>query len=130
TDGHGRALVDELNSRGYTVLAHGRSQERLDAVPAARGYRADFASLDEIRAMAASILENEPRIDILVNNAGIGLIDPREASKDGIELVFAVNYLSHYLLTRELLPIVGERIVQVSSAGQLPIDFDDPLQER
>jgi NAD(P)-dependent dehydrogenase (short-subunit alcohol dehydrogenase family) len=130
TDGHGRALVDELNSRGFTVLAHGRSQERLDAVPAARSYRADLSSLAEVRAMAADVLEKEPRIDILVNNAGIGLVDPREESQDGIELVFAVNYLAHYLLTRELLPIIGKRIVQVSSAGQMPIDFDDPLQER
>ena len=130
TDGHGRGLVDALNAEGATVLAHGRSDDRLAAVPAARSYRADLSSLDEVRAMAAEVLEKEDRIDILVNNAGIGLIEPREESRDGIELVFAVNYLAHYLLTRELLPIVGERIVQVSSAGQEPIDFDDPLQER
>ena len=47
--------------------------------------------------------------------------------RDGID---TANHLSHYLLTRELLPIVKERIVQVSSAGQLPIDFDDSLQKR
>jgi NAD(P)-dependent dehydrogenase (short-subunit alcohol dehydrogenase family) len=130
TDGHGRALAAELTRRGATVLVHGRSQERIDAVPSARSYRADLSSLEDVRAFATAVLENEPRIDILVNNAGIGLIEPREESRDGIELVFAVNYLSHYLLTRELLPIVKERIVQVSSAGQEPIDFDDPLQER
>ena len=130
TDGHGRALAAELTRLGATVLVHGRSQERIDAVPSARSYRADLSSLDEVRAMATAVLENEPRIDVLVNNAGIGLVEPREESRDGIELVFAVNYLSHYLLTRELLPIVKERIVQVSSAGQLPIDFDDPLQKR
>jgi NAD(P)-dependent dehydrogenase (short-subunit alcohol dehydrogenase family) len=51
-------------------------------------------------------------------------------SEDGCELRFQVNYLSHFLLTRELLPLIGERIVNVSSAGQMPIDFDDPMLER
>jgi NAD(P)-dependent dehydrogenase (short-subunit alcohol dehydrogenase family) len=130
TDGHGRGLALEAERLGATVLVHGRSQERIDAVPSARSYKADLASLDDVRSFAAAVLDNEPRIDVLVNNAGLGAIEPREESADGIELVFAVNYLSHYLLTRELLPIVKERIVQVSSAGQLPIDFDDPLLER
>jgi len=70
TDGHGRGLVDALNRQGATVLAHGRSADRLAAVPAARSYRADLSSLEEVRAMAADVLENEPRIDVLVNNAG------------------------------------------------------------
>jgi NAD(P)-dependent dehydrogenase (short-subunit alcohol dehydrogenase family) len=55
-------------------------------------------------------------------------------SRDGYELRFAVNYLAHFLLTRRLLPLVARsapaRIVQVSSAGQAPIDFDDVMLER
>jgi NAD(P)-dependent dehydrogenase (short-subunit alcohol dehydrogenase family) len=97
---------------------------------------ADLASLDEVRAMASSVLENERQIDVLVNNAGIGTALPegRQESRDGYELRFAVNYLSHYLLTTLLLPVIKRsapaRIVNVSSAGQAPIDFDDVMLER
>jgi NAD(P)-dependent dehydrogenase (short-subunit alcohol dehydrogenase family) len=45
-----------------------------------------------------------------------------------------VNYLAGYLLTRRLLPLLERsapaRIVNVSSAGQAPIDFDDVMLER
>jgi NAD(P)-dependent dehydrogenase (short-subunit alcohol dehydrogenase family) len=55
-------------------------------------------------------------------------------SDDGYELRFAVNYLAGYLLTRLLLPLLEgsapARIVNVSSAGQAPIDFDDVMLER
>ena len=54
-------------------------------------------------------------------------------SRDGYELRFAVNYLAGYLLTRGLLPLLERsapaRIVNVSSAGQTPIDFDDVMLE-
>ena len=58
----------------------------------------------------------------------------RIESEDGYELRFAVNYLAGYLLTRLLLPLLIKsapaRIVNVSSAGQAPIDFDDVMLER
>jgi NAD(P)-dependent dehydrogenase (short-subunit alcohol dehydrogenase family) len=141
TDGLGRAVAAELASRGATLLLHGRNEERLqeatEEIGAARSYRADLASLDQVRAMAREVLDSEQRIDALVNNAGIGTTLPgdgeRMASEDGYELRFQVNYLSHFLLTRELLPLIKSsapaRIVNVSSAGQMPIDFDDPMLE-
>jgi NAD(P)-dependent dehydrogenase (short-subunit alcohol dehydrogenase family) len=142
TDGLGRALARELWQRGATLLLHGRNEDRLGEVVAELGservrtYTADLASLDEVRAMGSEILENEQALHTLVNNAGIGTVlpDGRHESRDGVELRFAVNYLSHYLLTKMLEPlIVGSapaRIVNVSSAGQWPIDFDDVMLER
>ena len=44
-----------------------------------------------------------------------------------MELRFQVNYLAGYLLARELSP---PRVVNVASAGQAPIDFDDPMITR
>jgi NAD(P)-dependent dehydrogenase (short-subunit alcohol dehydrogenase family) len=138
TDGLGRALVDHLAEQGHTVLAHGRDPERLRDLPAARTYRADLGSLREVARVADELLARERRIDVLVNNAGIGTTLPgdgaRLLSADGYELRFAVNYLAGYLLTRRLLPRLIEsapaRIVNVASAGQAPIDFDDPMLER
>jgi NAD(P)-dependent dehydrogenase (short-subunit alcohol dehydrogenase family) len=134
TDGLGRALAQELEARGATVLAHGRNAERVAEAAGERKYTADLASLAEVAAMADELLGREQEIDTLVNNAGIGGDGPRAESRDGYELRFAVNYLSHYLLTRRLLPLIRgsapARIVNVSSAGQMPIDFDDPMLER
>src|SRR5436189_262426 len=52
---------------------------------------------------------------------------------DGHALRFAVNYLSGYALTRRLLDLLRRsapsRIVNVSSAGQMAIDFDDVMLE-
>jgi NAD(P)-dependent dehydrogenase (short-subunit alcohol dehydrogenase family) len=143
TDGLGRGVAADLASRGATVLLHGRSPERLERTLAGlrdetgseklRTYRADFASLAEVKAMAAEVTANEERLDALVNNAGIGFLPEREFSQDGVELVLQVDYLAGYLLTRELLPLLRasapSRIVFVASAGQAPIDFDDPMMD-
>jgi len=144
TDGLGRGVAADLASRGATVLLHGRSPERLERTLAElreetgseklRTYRADFASLAEVRAMAAEVAANEERLDALVNNAGIGFLPEREFSQDGVELILQVDYLAGYLLTRELLPLIQasapSRIVFVASAGQAPIDFDDPMMDQ
>ena len=146
TDGLGRGIARALARRRATVLVHGRDAERAEAVAAelradgataVRVYLADLASLADVRALAAAVAASEPRLDVLVNNAGIGSTVPtreRAESRDGIELRFAVNYLSHYLLTRELLPLLKAsapaRIVSVASAGQTAIDFEDPMLRR
>jgi len=47
--------------------------------------------------------------------------------------VFAVNYLSHFHLTRELLPLLEAsapaRVVNVASIGQAAVNFDDVMME-
>jgi NAD(P)-dependent dehydrogenase (short-subunit alcohol dehydrogenase family) len=148
TDGLGRALAGALAQSGATLLLHGRDDARgrdtIDAIRTQTGneslhwYRADLASLDEVRALAAQVERDHERLDVVVNNAGIGTTLPDEPgrveSRDGLELRFAVNYLAGFLLTRLLLPLLERsapaRIVNVSSAGQMPIDFDDVMLER
>jgi NAD(P)-dependent dehydrogenase (short-subunit alcohol dehydrogenase family) len=147
-DGLGAAVAADLATQGATLLLHGRSaaraREAVDAVREGTGsdrlrpYHADLASLDEVRRMADAVLAAEPRLDALVNNAGIGTAHPgdgrRLESADGHELRFAVNYLAGYLLTRRLLGLLERsapaRIVNVASAGQARIDFDDVMLER
>jgi NAD(P)-dependent dehydrogenase (short-subunit alcohol dehydrogenase family) len=88
--------------------------------------------------LAEQILTEHDQLDVLVNNAGIGTAwrgrSTREVSEDGYELRFAVNYLAPFLLTRLLLPLLVRsapaRIVNVASAGQAAIDFDDVMLER
>jgi len=148
TDGLGTAVATELARGGATVLVHGRDDERGTAAiehigeatgnRASRWYRADLSSLDEVRAVADRVMDREQRLDALVANAGIGVTLPgdgeRVESGDGHELRFAVNYLAHFALIHRLLPLIRAsapaRIVNVSSAGQAPIDFDDVMLER
>jgi NAD(P)-dependent dehydrogenase (short-subunit alcohol dehydrogenase family) len=147
TDGLGRHLAERLALSGARLLLHGRDAARgaeaLRAIRAATGnerlefVRADFASLAEVRAMAARLATDLERLDTLVNNAGIGSGRPgapRVLSRDGIELRFAVNYLAPFVLTRALLDLLVRsapaRIVNVASAGQQALDFGDLMLER
>src|ERR671930_405403 len=126
------------SSSRMVVLVTGATDGLGRALAAARAYRADLSSLAEVDRLADEVLAAEPRIDALVNNAGIGSDVPgggeRQERADGVELRFAVNYLAGYRLTRPLLDRLREsapsRIVNVSSAGQTAIDFDDVMLER
>jgi NAD(P)-dependent dehydrogenase (short-subunit alcohol dehydrogenase family) len=148
TDGLGRAVAAQLAASGATVLLHGRDEARgratIDEIQAQtpdaqlEWYRADLASLAEVSALADRIVGDHPRVEGVLSNAGIGTATPgdgrRLESADGHELRFAVNYLAGYLLIRRLLPTLARgapsRIVQVASAGQAPIDFDDVMLTR
>jgi NAD(P)-dependent dehydrogenase (short-subunit alcohol dehydrogenase family) len=148
TDGLGRRVAGELAATGATVLLHGRARVRceqtLEQIRDATGnerlhpYLADFSSLDEVRRLAEAVDAQQERLDVLINNAGIGGgrrgERERALSRDGHELRFQVNYLAGFLLARRLLPLLRRsapaRIVNVASAGQSPLDFDDVMLER
>lgn len=137
TGGLGREVARALAAEGDHVIVHGRSEERgralVDELRATEGsarfYAADFGSLAEVRALAAAIRADYDRLDVLVNNAGIALDGERRLSEDGLELHFQVNYLAGFVLAEALLPMLREsddgRLVNVSSGGQAPVDFDD-----
>ncbi|TVR62314.1 MAG: SDR family NAD(P)-dependent oxidoreductase [Gemmatimonadales bacterium] len=138
TGGMGQEIAWRLHELGYHVIVHGRSAERglalvdeiLEAGGSASFHAADFTSLEQVRSLAMTVLAGYDRLDVLVNNAGIGSAEEgMEWTNDGIEPVFQVNYLSHFLLTDLLLPRLrsgeGARIVNVASAAQAPLVFDD-----
>jgi NAD(P)-dependent dehydrogenase (short-subunit alcohol dehydrogenase family) len=143
TGGLGREVARRLAARGDHGVVHGRRVERgvelvaeieSEGHGSARLYLADLGSFDEVRALARAIQRDYDQLDVLVNNAGIWLEGPRRLSADGNELHFQVNYLSSFLLTRELLPLLRRsapsRIVHVSSVAQQPIDFGNVMLER
>lgn len=145
TDGVGRIVAQRLAKQGWRVLAHGRDRARGEAlareIEGAGGkatfMQADLSSLAEVRRLAELVKQETDSLPLLINNAGIGSVGNkpgRHESADGHELRFAVNYLSGFLLTHLLLPLVKAgapaRIVNVSSAGQQAIDFDDVMITR
>ena len=143
TDGIGRIAADKLMRMDANVLLHGRNREKCRAarddlqktVPAADPacYEADFSSLSQVREMAAAIRESHDRLDVLINNAGVfpAVSNQRErpVSREGHELCMAVNFLAPFLLTHLLLPLLAAapagRIINVTSAAQEAIDFED-----
>jgi NAD(P)-dependent dehydrogenase (short-subunit alcohol dehydrogenase family) len=144
TGGLGRETALALAQAGDHVIIHGRNIQRAEEVlqkieedgnGSARFYRADFASLEETKGLAASILADYDRLDVLVNNAGVALSrdHDRQITEDGHELTFQVNYLAGYVLTSMLIPLLEKsapsRVVNVAS-GQRQLDFDNLMLEK
>lgn len=88
----------------------------------------DLASLASVAAFADRLLQEGTPLALLMNNAGT-METGRHITEDGLERTVSVNYVGPYLLTRKLLPLMGEgsRVVNMVSCtyaiGRL--DFPD-----
>ncbi len=98
---------------------------------AARYYVADLSIQSEVRRVAEKVKQDYEHLDVLVNNVGIWNASYQE-SANGIELTFALNHLSYFLLTGLLLDLLQQstpaRIVNVASDAHQGIDrihFED-----
>ena len=133
SDGIGAAAARRLAESGHDVVVVGRSGQKTAAVAAATGadhFVADFARLDEVRRLAAALLETYPRIDVLANNAG-GVFGDRGKTVDGFEKTFQINHLAPFLLTSLLMEtLVASRasVIQTTTlrGGMVrSLDVDD-----
>ena len=81
----------------------------------------DTSLLSSVRSFAEQYIRQFGTLDALLNNAGIS-VNHKGTTAEGFELIFATNYLGHFLLTQLLLPhmTADGRIVSVSS------DMHDP----
>ncbi|MGH2647461.1 MAG: SDR family NAD(P)-dependent oxidoreductase, partial [Ginsengibacter sp.] len=143
TDGIGKLTAIGLAKQNTHILIHGRNTEKLNKVideikslsnnNNVEGFTADFSSLNEVRKLAKDVLVKYDSINVLINNAGAGFAAPRNG-KEGTEIRMTVNYLAPFLLTNLLLPALEKaapsRIVNVSSAGQSPVNFNDIMFEK
>ena len=138
SDGIGTAAAQKLSADGHSVVLVGRSPEKTAAAARALGapfHVADFADLDQVRALADDLAAAYPRIDVLANNAG-GIMGHRTLTKDGFELTFQVNHLAPFLLTNRLLPVLTAsraKVIQTASIAARMfghIDLDDLGLER
>jgi NAD(P)-dependent dehydrogenase (short-subunit alcohol dehydrogenase family) len=129
---HGAAVTMAVRDLAKGAGAAARVR---DAVPGAELdlRELDLASLASVRSFAAGVRADHDRIDVLVNNAGV-MACPFATTADGFELQIGTNHVGHFLLTRELLELLGagSRVVALSSAGHRfsDVDLDDPNFER
>jgi len=145
TDGIGKQTALDLARMGANVIIHGRNPQRVQTAREeiinnsdnnqVDSMLADFSSLAQVKRMAEEILARYSRLDVLVNNAGVFLLD-RKLTTDCLEMNFQVNYLSPFLLTNLLLPLLQisapARIVSVSSAlhSKTILDFENLQGEK
>ncbi|HEY7564967.1 MAG TPA: SDR family NAD(P)-dependent oxidoreductase [Acidimicrobiia bacterium] len=134
--GIGRETVRALSSLGANLVLVGRSAERhrgvLDDLARSAGAVAfietELGDLGSVRSAAERVRKDHPDTTVLINNAGQG--GHRGMTAQGFELAFGVNYLSHFLLTSLLLPLLDRngpsRVVNVSSDAHYRIKRFDP----
>jgi NAD(P)-dependent dehydrogenase (short-subunit alcohol dehydrogenase family) len=91
--------------------------------------KCDLASFESIRNCCKEFKSKYDKLHVLINNAGVWDFKRRE-SKDGIENIFATNYLAPFLMTNLLLDILKKsspsRVINVTSGMHYgTINFDD-----
>ena len=138
TDGIGRATARALLRQGQRVIIHGRNAEKGHQVVKDLGREtgteavdlliADLSSQEAIRRLSDEILSHHPLLDVLINNAGTYQMS-RQLTEDRMEMTFAVNYLSPFLLTARLMDAIKlaapSRIVNVASSAHRDVSAID-----
>lgn len=144
TSGIGQKISEELFRYGATVILASRNaakgagviEEIFAANPGSKGKlvfgKLDTSDLDSVRDFAAWVKQNYDHVDYLVNNAGIqyGSLENNPMtnmstpinSKQGYDLCFATNYLGHFLLTHQLLPVIRGKVVNIASSFHFQAD--------
>ncbi len=142
TGGLGYQTALALAGAGAQVVLTGRNPEKGAAAleniravhpgAAIRYETLDLASLASVQSFAERFRREHDTLDILINNGGVMAPPTRQVTADGFELQFETNYLSHFALTAQLLPLLtqsrGARVVNLSSLAHrfgASIHFDD-----
>jgi NAD(P)-dependent dehydrogenase (short-subunit alcohol dehydrogenase family) len=132
TSGTGFVCARELAKMGATVILLNRESDRSvraleqlkQAVPAANfdAIACDLQSLVSVRDAIAAIKAKYEVLDVLVNNAGVMALKD-QATIDGFDIQMQTNVISHFLITKELFPLLKKskeaRIVNHSSMARL-----------
>ncbi|MEL7124388.1 MAG: SDR family NAD(P)-dependent oxidoreductase, partial [Bacteroidota bacterium] len=115
TSGTGFVCAREVAKRGASVILLNRESSRSanalqqlqEAVPSATFDQVvcDLQDFDSVKNAAESIKAKYDTIDVLVNNAGVMALKD-QATKDGYDVQIQTNCISHFLLTKELFPLL------------------------
>ncbi len=145
TSGIGQVAAEKLAGMGARIVQVARDKARGEAAMARLGelgpgiahsiHYADLSRLREMKRVAEEIARTEPRIDVLINNAG-AMFNSRQVTEDGLELTFATNHMSYFVLTHglreRLMASAPARVINTSSDAHkgFALDFEDLQSER
>ncbi len=140
TAGIGRITARELAHDGAKVVFAARNREKAEATRAwiaeATGNEsveyiiADLSVRAQVRAAAEEFKSRFHGLDVLINNVG-GFFQKRSETADGVEMTFALNHLTPFLLTNLLINSLRQRpcprVVTVSSHAHVgsTMKFED-----
>jgi retinol dehydrogenase 12 len=139
TSGIGQVAAEKLAAMGARMVVVARDKARGEqtlarlrqAGPGVEHaiHYADLSRLSEMKRVAQEIAAAEPRIDVLINNAG-ALFANRRLTADGLEMTFALNHMSYFVVTLTLRErLVGSRARVVNTASDAhkgeKLDFND-----
>jgi len=142
--GLGYETMRVLALRGAHVIGTGRTLEKASkACASVEGTTTpvalELSDFESVVGCAQSVRDMGIRLDMLICNAGINTFGDLELV-NGIEKIFVVNYLGHFVLVNQLLPMMlnagSGRIVHVGSrsgylqAPAVGIDFDNLRGEK
>ena len=146
TSGIGKSLAVELAKTGETVVIVAHDAEHGKAMIGEVGLAApdakidlqlsDLSILSSVRNLAEILKSRYPVIDVLINNASV-YTKKRVATVDGLEEMFAANYLGPFLLTNLLLEPLqaaaqengSARVLNITAPSTIPLNFDDLQSE-
>ena len=137
TDGIGKVSARVLAELGAKVIIVGRNPEKsafvLAELRSISGNKnidllmADLAVMQEVRDLAEQVISRYDRLDVLLNNAG-GYFTKHKITSDGLEMTFALNHMSYFLLTNKLMELLKysapARIVNVSSDAHYGVNIE------
>lgn len=143
--GIGKVMALELAKMGANVVLVCRSRERGEAskkdIIAQSGNEAvelmvaDLSLMQDVRRLADDFRKKHSHLHVLINNAALWPTK-KIMTKEGLETQFAINHLSHFLLTNLLLDVIKDsapaRIINVSSGlhRRVRMDFDNLQAEK
>lgn len=141
TGGLGFEDALELSRAGADVILAGRNPAKgADAIARIRNQiptatirfeLLDLADLSSIADFGSRLRGRHEYLDLLINNAAVMNPPTRQETRDGFELQFGTNYLGHFALTAQLMPLLRKgrapRVITLSSiaARAGTIHFDD-----
>ena len=134
TAGFGAAITRRLARDGWSVIATGRRQARLDSLAEELGecvlpFALDVTEMGAVAALPDALPATWREVDALVNNAGLALgLDPaQEARLPDWDRMVAVNVTGLIHVTRALLPgMVARNRGHVVSLGSIAGTYPYP----
>jgi NAD(P)-dependent dehydrogenase (short-subunit alcohol dehydrogenase family) len=135
--GHGRLMTLQLLTQGATVIVCCRNPQDPKCISLRQEAnmhpgtlyveQLDLSCCGNVRAFVNTFekTHGDLKLNCIINNAGIMGVPSRQLSKDGFEMQFQTNYLSHFLLVELLMKRLIDsstktymsRIINISSSN-------------
>jgi NAD(P)-dependent dehydrogenase (short-subunit alcohol dehydrogenase family) len=141
TSGIGRSIAMALLETNYEVLLIGKNQSKGVALEAkfnanhpgrVQFIQLDLSEIKAVRSFAEQFAQKHSKLHLLANVAGV-MESKRQITNEGFEKTFAVGYLSAFVLSTQLAPLLEKapngRIANVAGVESFifkaRLDFDD-----